>query len=109
MKNKNQNQQGDVLLRKLNNKPSGLKKIGKKGITTLAEGEHTGHHHSIFDSDVALLESPDGMRYVENKNDFEVELKHQEHNPIKVPSGIHQIGIVREHDYFLEMVRPVVD
>ena len=78
MKNENQNQQGDVLLEKLAVRPSGLKKISKKGIVTLAEGEHTGHHHSIFEDNVALLEAPNGKRYVENENSFPVQLKHQE-------------------------------
>ena len=111
MKNE-QNQQGDVLLKRVKSIKKNTKKIeNKNNMVTLALGEHTGNHHSIYsdDSNVCLLEDEDGVQYVENKNEYDVELKHQEHNVVKVSPGIHQIGIVREYDYFKDMVNPVRD
>lgn len=109
MTNKDQAQQGDVLLRKVNVSTKGFKKVSQNGLATLAKGEQTGHHHSVYDDNTAILEAPDGKLYTQNENDFDVETKHQEHHPVKISPGIHEIGIVREHDYFKDMVGPVQD
>ena len=106
----NQNQQGDVLLKKVTELPKGVKEIksDKRGVV-LAEGETTGHYHGISEDGVALLECPKGKRYVKNSNSHSVNLTHQEHKPITVDPGIWEIRIVREYDYFQEMERKVVD
>lgn len=105
--NKNQIQQGDVLLRRINSLPVGCKKLET---LTLAQGEHTGHHHS-FDSDggVALMEAPDKRVFVVNSGDKPAPLTHQEHKPVMVPPGIHEFGQVCEKNWFTEMVAAVRD
>lgn len=76
--------QGDVLLIRVNKIPSDLVKTKSN---TLALGEATGHHHTLFGNDVVC--------YAENENslaDFfeiktEANLVHQEHDAITLPKG----------------------
>tara|TARA_R100001082_G_scaffold110924_2_gene92451 strand:- start:3408 stop:3830 length:423 start_codon:yes stop_codon:yes gene_type:complete len=88
----------------------------------IALGEATGHTHSIdlnnhiegtqvrfctmkYKAKTELGLVPD---YIEIKGG-EATLTHQEHNPINIPVGIYEIGIVREADHINNMVRSVVD
>jgi hypothetical protein len=107
--NENQNQQGDVLLEKIDKLPSGVQKVDTGKTVILAEGETTGHYHGIEDKGVLLYNGTQGKRYVHNTTKKAVTLTHQEHKPITVDPGIWEIGIVREHDYFQDMERKVVD
>lgn len=107
--NKDNNQQGDVLLKRIAALPAGCKTINDKRGIVLAEGEHTGHYHGITDGGVELLEAPDRTRYVINQSNRPAILTHQEHKPVTVDPGIWRVGIVREKDWFTEMVRNVVD
>ena len=107
--NKDNNQQGDVLLKRVVALPAGCKTIKDKRGVVLAEGEHTGHYHSIADGGVELLEAPDRTRYVVNRGDKPATLTHQEHKPVTVDPGVWRVGIVREKDWFTEMVRAVQD
>ena len=107
--NKSQLQQGDVLLLPVKSFPKDSKQIKDQRGVVLAEGEITGHYHGIEDEGVALMEAPSGARFVVNSGKKAATLRHQEHKPISVPPGIFQIGIVREKDWFQDMVRNVVD
>lgn len=115
--------QGDVLLQKVDSLPSGVK---KKDGATLALGEHTGHHHTFYDSDLAIATKShnpflDGFGS-KNVNLYESEnqelfaeilapvfLKHQEHKSFKVDIGTYKIGIVQEFDYHEMETRKVID
>lgn len=95
-------QQGDVLIKKIDEMP---KKVKKLKTTVIAEGEATGHAHRIIG---------DGSLYVLGQTMFlqakaEVELKHEEHDPIKIPPGVYAIDNVREFDHFKQESRKVVD
>lgn len=108
---KNKGQQGDVLMLRVDKLPKGCKKLAhdKRGVV-LAEGEHTGHHHRIEnEGGVALMEAPNGVRFMVNDTGKPVTVTHEEHKPVTVSPGIWQIGQVREKDWFSEMVRPVID
>lgn len=115
--------QGDVGIVKINKLPKGLKK--KKG-ATLALGEHSGHHHTFFDSDTMIAEKsfdPVGKGIgSKNVNLYESEnhelfmeilkpvfLKHQEHKTIPFDVGIYKVGIVRQYDYDAEESKRVID
>jgi hypothetical protein len=96
--------QGDVLLIEVDSIPEGLVTTEK---VTLALGEVTGHHHTIYagatgfaDSNTALAE------YIEVTNDV-AELTHQEHSTISVPSGKYKNVIQTE--YTPERLRQVAD
>lgn len=104
-------QQGDVLIEKIDQLPEGCKPRAKdaRGIV-LAEGETTGHYHGIEETEgLALLDGPKKELYLVNETGGDVTVKHQEHKPVTIPPGIHEIGFVREHDYFQEAERRVVD
>lgn len=110
-KNPNHLQQGDVLLLKQATLPANCKRVtcDNRGVV-LAEGEHTGHYHGIEnEGSLALMEAPDGKRFLVNEGQEAVTIKHQEHKPVVVQPGIWQIGQVIEKDWFNDMVRKVVD
>ena len=96
-------QQGDVLV-----KPAGVKPQGKKvagGVLRL--GEATGHKHVARGRGVAVLDAPDGTRYLHAPKGARI--THEEHKPIDVPPGDYTITGVREYDHFAEEAREVVD
>lgn len=110
-KNKNHNQQGDVLLLRIKKLPDGCKKVScdKRGLV-LAEGEHTGHHHrSEANEGLVLMEAPDGVRFLVNETEHDAVIRHEEHKPVTIAPGIWQVGGVIEKDWFSDMVRKVVD
>lgn len=111
MKNKNHIQQGDVLISLIDKLPTDAKLLPKdKRGCVLAEGELTGHYHACKDEGVLLYERPNGARFVHNTTSAPRRFTHQEHKSVTVPSGgIASLGIVREKDWFKDMVRPVVD
>ena len=103
-----QQQQGDVLLRYVEQVPEGstvIKAISGRFI--LAEGEATGHAHAIVATDDCQLYEHEGTLYLHVKQP--VELTHEEHHSQVLDPGIIQVGIVQEYDYLNEMVREVVD
>src|SRR5258708_37973307 len=74
--NKDQMQQGDVILKKITELPAGVKKAKRdNGDIVLAYGEVTGHRHRICDVDAMFYEK-DGMFYL--KKDKPVTLIHEE-------------------------------
>ena len=95
-------QQGDVIIKPV----TGIK--GRKlNHLTLAQGESTGHHHTITEGDAELYEQ-EGTLFLWVKSE-EATLTHQEHKPITIPKGDYQIDIVREYDHFAEEARNVRD
>ena len=104
--NKNNLQQCDVLMKRLNSLPEGKKKILQKKRLVLAEGEKTGHAHVIEDDESELIQIGDKILLSLNEKSV---LTHQEHGNIAVEPGLFEIGQVREHDYFSQMVNPVKD
>lgn len=100
-------QQGDVILKKIAALPKGVKKVERKnGAVVLAEGEHTGHAHRIFDVDAMFFEK-DGKFYL--KNEKPVTLTHEEHHQQMIEPGIWEVGQVREKDWLFGMTRTVAD
>jgi len=103
-------QQGDCLLLRVSKLPAGCKIIKHSRGAVLAEGEHHGHFHACAESDIAVLEAPNGVRYVENKSNEPRTFTHQEHKDVTVPpNSILRLGIVKEYDYFADMAKRVVD
>lgn len=103
----NQIQQGDVILRRVEKLPKGINEVKRKNsAVVLAEGEHTGHAHRIFDADAMFYEK-DGKFYL--KNSKPVTLQHEEHKPFVIEPGIWEVGQVREKDWLSGMTRIVAD
>jgi len=100
-------QQGDVILKRITKIPEGSNEVKRKNkAVVLAEGEHTGHAHRIFDVDAMFYEK-DGKFYLKNENP--VTLSHEEHKAFIIEPGIWEVGQVREKDWISGMVRVVAD
>jgi hypothetical protein len=100
-------QQGDVLLKKIDQLPNDIvKENTKNGNWIVAEGEFTGHFHGIAEKEAIVYEK-EGKKYILTENGFTI--THQEHNPITVLPGIYEVGIVREYDPLDETIRSVKD
>jgi hypothetical protein len=106
-----QYQQGDVLIRRIDELPDEKVKLDH-GI--LAYGEATGHCHEVLPDVInlgqaVLYQGKDGNLYLHVKEGKEVEVKHQEHKNIMVAPGNYLVDKVVEYDHFLEETRQVRD
>ena len=100
-----EDQQGDVIFRRIN-------KIDEKSLTTITssiiqEGEATGHAHRLTSGDYSFYSSPNNRRFLRVINPATI--THEEHAPITLEPGEYEIGIVREYDPFEKLIRSVVD
>lgn len=107
--NPNHFQQGDVLAIKIDTLPNGLKpKAPAARGYVIAEGEVTGHAHTIaVDAVEAMFTDEAGVIYAQIEK--QVDLLHEEHNPVTLPPGIYRFGGVQEFDHFENEARLVVD
>jgi hypothetical protein len=95
-------QQGDVLIKTI----SEIK--GKKvNHLCLAEGELTGHAHTITKGKAELYDH-EGTLFL-RVNSESAEITHQEHKTIVLPKGDYQIDKVKEYDHFAEEAKRVQD
>ncbi len=100
---------GDILLRKISDKP---KEIEHKKEMTIALGEITGHHHTLFQPHPEVIAG--ALKYLENDKKFlsvlgDMELRHQEHSTLQISEGTYEITIEREFDPFKDELRKVID
>lgn len=105
--NLNQKQQGDVLFARIDSLPKDLSPVARKerGFV-LAEGEATGHAHTISDG-IRLYQDSTGGLFVHAETTATV--VHEEHGPITLEVGFWKIGQVREMDHMADVVRTVTD
>lgn len=96
-------QQGDVLIKQVDYNIKG----NKLNHMTLAEGEASGHHHSIV-SGLGQLIMMDNIMHLQVFSDTAL-LKHQEHGEIDIPKGDYKIEIVKEWDHWESEAREVRD
>lgn len=112
--NPNQKQQGDVLCERIASIPEAtkakLKPVGRshRGFI-LAEGETTGHAHTIQDNIQLFEEKETGKLFAENPNETPATITHEEHGPITLDKGIWEVSRVREYDAIRELERTVRD
>ena len=101
--------QGDVLVREVSPKEfvrHGSELAAENGRIILAQGEATGHNHSIDARMGKLFEdSRPGVCYL--LLDEPGLLEHQEHSPISLPKGVYEV--VRQREYEPRRNRYVVD
>jgi len=101
--------QGDILLQEIARLPANLVKVpSKEGKLVLAEGEITGHAHTMTDNDCALfaIAASDGIQYgtdgfgqaacltVRKANAL---LAHEEHATLIIPKGFYRVIKQREY------------
>lgn len=99
-------QQGDILLRKVNQMPDGEQRKLSQKRCVLADGEHTGHQHVCEDEEAELIAIGEKMILTLEKAATVV---HPEHGPIRLAPGIWEVGRVREFDWLSRMERQVID
>ena len=99
--------QGDVaIIRTDRQLPSGCGAVKlENGRVILAHGEVTGHAHALEPDGVALLESPEGRRFL--KVDKEAAVTHEEHATVTIPEGIWEVR--RQREYSPQEIRVVAD
>lgn len=102
-------QQGDVLVTSVNNIPVNASKLNPDKLRgwVLAEGEATGHAHTIAEVEAVEMYEQGGVYFLCAKAD--VPVRHQEHGVITIPKGNWKVGIVKEYDYDAEEIRSVRD
>lgn len=102
----NQARQGDVLLHPLKALPSHakpLKAAGKKLV--LAEGEATGHSHTIERSEKFTAYEDWNGTYLDVHEP--VEVQHQEHATLVLQPGVYHVR--RQMEFWLNEARRVAD
>lgn len=115
--------QGDVLLVPVTDRPRAYDKREWMFECTIALGEATGHHHTIYPprAEVPAIEAQDeisapqtieriewnGRVFVEVPDGFW--LRHQEHDEHEIPGGMYEIIIEQEYDPLAEEMKQVVD
>jgi hypothetical protein len=107
---KGQYRQGDVLLEEVAKLPASAKRVKpKNGKIVLAEGEVTGHAHTI-DADTAdwWKDGEDDFVSVSAKPKVAPVLRHQEHGPIMLPHG-RAVRKVTQREYTATAIRNVAD
>ena len=82
--------QGDVLLRRVANPEPGTEVPRDNGTLVIAQGEATGHAHTVASPRAKLIESVNGNRYLLVEGE-PAEVRHQEHATIALPVGDYQV------------------
>jgi hypothetical protein len=101
---KKQYVQGDVILVPVETMQGKKQERTERGYV-LADGESTGHAHTVQD-EIEMMISDAGM-FVASETPFTI--THEEHKPITVPPGKYEVKRVQEYDHFKEEARQVAD
>lgn len=101
--------QGDIPLYPFNGEITGTK-VKHTGSVVLALGEKTGHKHTISTinpDDLQAWKQLEGGWIITLKT--EGTLTHNQHGTLTIAPGTYRVGQEREHDYFSEVTRRVID
>lgn len=99
---------GDVPLHKISKVPKGAEKLEHDGQFTLAWGEVTGHHHTLYAKKEDMEVYKVGNTFIVDLK-VDVPLRHQEHKELIVPAGIWTVGFEEEYDPYLKRMNRVID
>ena len=99
---------GDVPLHKIASVPKDAEKLKHEGSFTLAYGEVTGHHHTLYAAKEDMTIYKIGDTFVVDLK-VDTPLRHQEHEEIIVPKGIWTVGMEEEYDPYLKRMNRVID
>lgn len=90
--------QGDVLLCRIDHLPKAIREVSGSDRFILAEGEATGHHHSVeAGAGVSLYRRGESRMWLAVEKQT-ARLEHQEHAPIDIPLGFYEVRRQREFD-----------
>jgi len=98
---------GDVVIKRVDEIPKTAKKRKKdpRGVV-LAEGEATGHCHTMDPLTVDIFDDEAGP-FIEVKK--ETDVTHQTHHPRTIAPGTYHVGPTKEQDPFEQEIRNVAD
>ena len=85
-------------------------RVEHNGSVVLALGEHTGHKHVITVPDITKMDAyktADGGWLLTLKEEGRV--IHEQHGAITLPAGTYQVTYEREHDFFKDVSKKVLD
>ncbi len=100
--------QGDVLIERIDGIPSEAIPATFQPRWILAEGEVTGHTHSVAaENATLLLLELDNQMEMYLRVHAQTQVTHQEHGPITLAPGDYRIG--RQREYSPEEIRRVAD
>lgn len=94
---------GDVMIAAVDKVPQGAKKRPR---CVLAEGEITGHSHSIAEAGAANLFALGNEIYLSVLAEHAT-VVHQEHAPIRLPRGVYRVW--RQREYSPAEIRTIRD
>ena len=99
--------QGDVLIRRVDAMPNGVKPVdwSKEGRVILAYGEVTGHAHALGLSFASMFATEAGQRFIEVKDG--AQLTHEEHATIAPTPGVYEV--IQQVEYTPTEIRNVAD
>ena len=101
--------QGDVLIVRVRAFPRNAEKVTHTGEFTVARGEQTSHHHTLYANRKTDMEVHQvGKTFFVNMK-VDTPLRHQEHKEIVIPKGLWAFGFETERDPFLDSIRVVQD
>lgn len=102
---------GDLIFKQLSELPSNLKKLTLSDNSfVLALGEVTGHKHVMTaekEEDLKIFQDSQGRYVLEVVHP--TTLSHEEHATLTFRPGIYVMDNEREHDYFQQVERQVID
>ena len=102
--------QGDVLIRRIEKLPDGLKKIKPENGKIIVTHSETGHHHVMEADRAELFQGPDlltAFLLVRKATKLEHLRPHDTHEAIKFPPGVYEVR--RQREYTPEGLRRVAD
>jgi hypothetical protein len=108
-------QHGDVLLIRKNKLPKMAEKLPRENNNIIVmKGELTGHNHVINDetADMYVLTSRKGTHVLKTYYldiTSPVTIKHEEHKPLLITTGVYLIGRIKEYDHINRKVRLAAD
>jgi len=104
---KKQFRQGDILLREIEEVPTGDLEIVDDGV--LALGETTGHSHQVqMSKGVQLLRDPKTKIMFIVATTIAI-VTHEDHGTLKLPAGAYQVTQQRQRGYAPRTVRQIQD
>lgn len=101
---------GDLIIKPIKTDKSKLKFLGKFDKFVLAEGETTGHKHLLIaepSTAFNVYQNEQGQYVLEMENVGEI--KHEEHNTVKLLPNMYVVGNEREYNYFEQQSQRVID
>jgi hypothetical protein len=96
---------GDVLLKKIDKLPEGLKKLKDRKV--IKYGEATNHSHRFSDGDYQFYEADNKRLFLQVFTPSP--LIHEEHEEIIIDPGMYEIEEEQEFDYVDDTLKKVVD